>query len=143
MYLGGQVVIYEVEGWKETQSLAIGPAGQIVFRPGRPEIAWFSGSTFKIARHSDGVVVATLDLKIAPSFVAWHPDGTRLAVGASAEAHLWDVDRRVKTGDVPGDTSGGDVFAFTSKGDALYQHGLDRVSPIQRDQPVLPTLRAS
>ena len=122
----GRIVIYKVEDWTEQRTLSSGEAVQVCFRPGRPEIAWIAGRTITVVRLSDGVPVITLDLKSTPSpysTFAWHPDGTRIAVNSSRKLHLWDVDRRVEIGEVPGDTSGGDTIAFTPEGDALMSTG--------------------
>ena len=121
----GRIVVYEVDGWKEKRALSSGQADQVFFRPGRPEIARLSGGTITVVRLSDGVPVTTLDLKAAATTFAWHPDGTRIAVNSSRKLHLWDVDRRIEIGEVPGDTSGGDTIAFTPEGDALMSTGWD------------------
>jgi serine/threonine protein kinase/WD40 repeat protein len=117
----------EVNRWQLPEqanvwSLAVHPDNR------RVAVCYVDAEVVSIYDTEKGELVA--ELPVGPShnqIVAWHPDGTRLAVGASRFIQLWDVETRSKLATLEGHVQQVASLAFHPDGTLLASQSWDGV----------------
>jgi WD40 repeat protein len=117
----------EINRWKlpekaEVWSIELHPDNR------RAAVCYADAEVVSIYDTEKGELVA--DLPIGPSqnpVVAWHPDGTRLAVGASRFIQIWDVETRIQQATLQGHDQQVESLSFHPNGSLLASRSWDGV----------------
>ncbi len=130
----------EVNRWQLPEkalvwSIAIHPDNR------RAAVGFKNEEVVSIYDAEEGKLVA--DLPVGPTqnaVVAWHPDGTRLAVGTSRFIQIWDVESRSKRATLVGHVQQVESLSFHPNGSLLASQSWDgilRLLDVATGRPLL------
>ena len=92
----------------------------------RVAVCFVDAEVVSIFDTEKGELVAELPVgQCSNAFAAWHPDGTRLAVGTSRFIQLWDVETRSKLATLDGPVQQIETLAFHPDGALLASQSWD------------------
>ena len=124
----GTVKLWDVATGRQTGNLTghKGRVKSVAFSPDGTKIASSSADkTIKLWDIATGKATSTLTMETAVSFVAYSPDGQRLASATPLTVTLWDVDTGRKTATLRGHTNIVFCVAFGPNGDRLVSASND------------------
>ncbi|MDB5358233.1 MAG: pknB [Phycisphaerales bacterium] len=125
----GSLKVYDLASGRDPRKIASGQLAWCMAFDPRGRILASSSNNSVVLRDLDNTtVVATLEQPGAPSCIAWHPDGNRLAVACDDHhVYLWDVRLGKQTAVLDGLRNKGVKVAFNHSGDLLATNGWENV----------------
>ena len=117
----------EVNRWQLPEHASV---WSLVLHPDNRRVAvcYVDAEVVSIYDTETGELVAELPVgRISNTVAAWHPDGTRLAVGTSRFIQLWDVETRSKRATLEGHVQPVETLAFHPDGALLASKSWDGV----------------
>ncbi len=130
--MDGTLSIYELESGKEIKRLP-GPRlfNLLILNPAGTRLACCSqaGPTVEIRDVESGRMTATLTCPAEATFVAWSPDGRRLATGCyDYSIYIWDVETGQRQAALEGPNGAIISLAFNHAGNVLASGSFDGVT---------------
>jgi eukaryotic-like serine/threonine-protein kinase len=121
----GSIRLYDLASGQPPRELPRGRrVSQLAFHPDGRQLALSCDTSVEIRALDTGEVVADLRGPVAPTYLAWRPDGKTLAVvGSDSRIYLWDVAAGKQTLVIEGIRNAGVAIAFNHAGDLLASTG--------------------